>query len=362
MSAKVIVGMSGGVDSSVSAWLLQQQGYAVEGFFMQNWQHEATHEANCPATTDLMDVMKVCDQLNIPLHADNFSAQYRQRVFEHFVQEYAKGRTPNPDILCNSEIKFDVLLQHVKNLGANYLATGHYAKCLRFSSTTSQLHQAKDSNKDQTYFLYNLTQQQLNHSLFPLANWHKKEVRQQARKLALATHNKKDSTGICFIGEREFRQFMRHYLPSQPGDIIDENGKVIGRHHGAAYYTIGQRKQLGIGGIKGGSDQPWYVASKDAQNNTLVAVQGDGHPLLRYHKLIATELNWINQPPRQGSTYQARIRHRQPLQTVNIAQVDAHSLSVEFRQTQFAIAAGQSIVLYEGSRCLGGGVIDIAIH
>jgi tRNA-specific 2-thiouridylase len=358
--SKVIVGLSGGVDSSLSAWLLQQQGYLVEGFFMKNWEDDS---AECPATQDLLDVMKICDHLNIHLHAENFSQDYADRVFKNFIEEYEQGRTPNPDILCNREIKFDVLLQKAQQLGADFFATGHYAKLTHPNTqngSTTELHRAADENKDQSYFLYALSQKQLANTLFPLEDWHKPQVRKKARELGLITHNKKDSTGICFIGNKKFQTFFKDYTHTKKGEIIDPNNKVLGTHMGVAFYTIGQRKGLGIGGQKNGSQEPWYVCEKNVKTNQLRIAQGENHPLLNHHHLSAHQLNWINQPPcPTNKSITARIRHRQPLQPLQIIELSTtkDTLNVRFQAPQFAIAAGQSIVLYQGTQCLGGGII-----
>lgn len=357
---RVIVGLSGGVDSSLSAWLLKQQGYLVEGFFMKNWEDDSLE---CPATEDLLDVMKICDHLDIHLHADNFSAQYVERVFKQFVLDYQQGRTPNPDILCNREIKFDVLRKKTQQLGADFFATGHYAKLVRSNDNTVQLHCAVDENKDQSYFLYALSEKQLQGTLFPLSDWHKSEVRKKAQQLGLITHNKKDSTGICFIGSKHFQDFLKNYTPVQTGDIVDTEGRVMGEHIGIAFYTVGQRKGLGIGGINNGNQQPWYVCDKIIDTNQLIVAQGATHPRLNHHHLSAHQLNWIGEPPHQHHIHSnqlcARIRHRQPLQTVRAIEFDddKQTMNIRFVEPQFAIAPGQSVVLYQDSRCLGGGII-----
>lgn len=351
----MIVGLSGGVDSSLSAWLLKQQGYEVEGFFMKNWEDDSPE---CPATQDLLDVMKICDHLDIDLHADNFSAEYAQRVFKQFVADYEQGRTPNPDILCNREIKFDVLLKKTQALGADFFATGHYAKLVRGEHL--ELHRAADDNKDQTYFLYALSAAQLDTTIFPLADWQKNEVRKKARQLQLVTHNKKDSTGICFIGNKRFQEFLQHYTPTQKGEMIDPEGHILGSHLGVAFYTIGQRKGLGIGGQKNRSGEPWYVCEKNAQNNQLVVAQGEDHPLLNHRHLKANELNWIGDLPNETShNLTARVRHRQALQRIEDIKFSTNkeTLTITFTEPQFAIAPGQSVVLYQGRRCLGGGII-----
>ena len=287
---KIIVGMSGGVDSSVAAYLLLEQGYAVEGLFMKNWEEDDTGEY-CTAAVDLEDAQQVCDRLGIRLHTVNFSAEYWDRVFEHFLAEYRAGRTPNPDVLCNREIKFRAFLDHAISLGAEAIATGHYVRG-GISDPQHRLLKAVDDNKDQSYFLYMLSHEQLSHAMFPLGDIEKPRVREIAEQQGFANSRKKDSTGICFIGERNFRDFLERYLPAQPGDISTTDGKVIGQHHGLMYYTIGQRQGLGIGGLRDADEQPWFVAEKDLDNNRLIVVQGGEHPLLYKQGLLAIDLHW----------------------------------------------------------------------
>ncbi len=278
MSAKVIVGMSGGVDSSVAAWLLQEQGYQVEGLFMKNWEQDDT-DTFCAAAQDLADARAVCDQLKIPLHSVNFAQQYWDNVFAHFLKEYQQGRTPNPDVLCNKEIKFNAFLNHALTLGADYIATGHYARN-KIEDNLGYLYKAKDRDKDQTYFLHAVTQEALAKTLFPIGDYTKTEIREFAKQLGLVTHAKKDSTGICFIGERRFKNFLQEYILAQPGPIKDTSGEILGRHDGLMFYTLGQRQGLGIGGLKHGNEEPWYVVDKDVASNTLLIAQGSDHPML----------------------------------------------------------------------------------
>jgi tRNA-uridine 2-sulfurtransferase len=354
---KVIVGMSGGVDSSVAALQLLEQGYNVEGLFMKNWEQDDDGDY-CAAAIDLEDAQKVCDKLGIKLHSVNFSDQYWDRVFKHFLDEYSAGRTPNPDILCNKEIKFKAFLDYALKLGADYIATGHYARIEERNEKHVML-KGVDNNKDQSYFLYTLGQQQLKHSLFPVGEIEKPVVRELAKKSAMATHAKKDSTGICFIGERKFKEFLQQYLPAQPGDIKTIEGKIIGKHHGLMYYTLGQRKGLGIGGVKGGSEEPWFSIDKDLKNNVLIAVQGEEHPRLFHTHLKASQLHWVSgQAPTAPYNCQAKVRYRQPDQTCTITQLDSNNCSVTFDKPQRAITPGQSVVFYDGEICLGGGVID----
>lgn len=368
---KVIVGISGGVDSSVTALLLQQQGYAVEALFMKNWNEDDGSEY-CTARTDLEDALRVCDKLNIELHTANFAQQYWDNVFEHFLAEYQAGRTPNPDVLCNREIKFKVFADYADKLGADWIATGHYAQVKRIDidgSHKAQLHKGLDNNKDQSYFLNAVDQQKLENTLFPLGEMQKSEVRKIAQDAQLVTHDKKDSTGICFIGERRFKDFLQQYLPAQPGLIIDDNGVAMGEHQGLMYHTIGQRQGLGIGGVANAAQAPWYVAEKNLADNTLTIVQGNNHPRLFAQGLNAIDAHWINEPDSMPLRCTAKTRYRQSDQACYVfarhnpddASQPA-SLSVVFDEPQRAITPGQYVVFYQGSHCLGGAVIESTLH
>jgi tRNA-specific 2-thiouridylase len=361
-SIRVIVGLSGGVDSSVAALLLQRQGYRVEGLFMKNWEEDDT-EAYCSAAEDLRDAQAVADQLGIPLHTVNFASEYWDRVFSYFLQEYRAGRTPNPDVLCNREIKFRAFLDFAREqLAASQIATGHYAALERHDGI-NRLIRAEDEEKDQTYFLYMLDQSQLHHARFPLGGLRKQQVREIARQAGFPNHKKKDSTGICFIGERKFRDFLQRYLPAQPGDIVTPLGKVIGRHQGLMYYTLGQRQGLGIGGRQDAGEAPWYVVGKALDHNRLIAAQGHDHPLLLSTTLEADQLHWVaGAAPALPLTCQARIRHRQPLQACQIQPEDPGYCRVVFEQPQRAITPGQAIVFYQQKECLGGGTIKKTIR
>ncbi|MDQ2077228.1 tRNA 2-thiouridine(34) synthase MnmA [Marinimicrobium sp. ABcell2] len=352
---RVIVGMSGGVDSSVSALLLQQQGYQVEGLFMKNWDEDDGTEY-CTAKADLADAERVCARLGITLHTANFAAEYWDNVFEHFLAEYQAGRTPNPDILCNREIKFKVFLEYAQILGAELIATGHYVRRADRDGHTYLL-KGLDANKDQSYFLHAVGEAEFARTLFPVGELAKPEVRRIAESNQLATHAKKDSTGICFIGERRFKDFLQTYLPAQPGKIETPDGKVIGEHAGLMYHTIGQRQGLGIGGVKGADEAPWFVAGKDLQRNVLIAVQGD-HPLLYSDSLTANQPHWINGTPAQSEfRCTAKVRYRQADQVCQI-RVDEGHLTVIFDEPQRAVTPGQSVVFYQGDQCLGGAVIE----
>ena len=354
---KVIVGMSGGVDSSVSALLLKQQGYQVEGLFMKNWDEDDGTEY-CTAMTDLMDAAAVCQKLDIYLHTANFAKNYWENVFEHFLEEHKAGRTPNPDILCNKEIKFKVFLEYAKKLGADYIATGHYTR-VKHENGQTHLCKGLDHNKDQSYFLHAVGENEFSQTLFPIGEMNKPDVRALAEEHGLVTHNKKDSTGICFIGERRFKDFLETYLPAQPGDIVTEDNQVIGQHQGLMYHTIGQRQGLGIGGVKGGNEEPWYVAQKDLENNRLLVVQGSQHPLLFSSNLVATKIHWINaNAPADGFQCKAKTRYRQEDQDCTIYYRENGTLTVEFSQPQRAVTPGQSVVFYHNDICLGGAVIE----
>ena len=357
----VIVGMSGGVDSAVAALLLIQQGYKVEGLFMKNWEEDDTSEI-CSAEEDLKDAKAVCNQLSIPLHTVNFSSEYWDRVFEYFLAEYKAGRTPNPDVMCNKEIKFRAFLDYALELGADYIATGHYARIDRQDNRYCLL-KGIDSNKDQSYFLHTLGQQQLEKSLFPIGELEKPVVRKIAEDNNFANATKKDSTGICFIGERNFREFLQRYLPAQPGEIHTPEGKTIGNHQGLMYYTLGQRQGLGIGGQKDADEDPWYVAGKDLDNNILLVAQGHDHPMLFNNELTAIDLHWVSgDTPETPLQCKAKIRYRQEDQACTITRLEDNTCHVEFENPQRAIAPGQSVVFYEGDKCLGGGVINKTSH
>ncbi|SNR65852.1 tRNA (5-methylaminomethyl-2-thiouridylate)-methyltransferase [Methylobacillus rhizosphaerae] len=360
MKKKVIVGMSGGVDSSVAALLLQEQGYEVTGLFMKNWEDDDTDEY-CPAKQDLIDAVAVADKLGIEIEAVNFSKEYKERVFANFLEEYSAGRTPNPDILCNSEIKFKAFLDHAMALGGDLMATGHYAQ-VREKNGLFQLMKADDGTKDQSYFLHRLNQAQLSKTLFPLGHLLKREIRDIARRAGLPTSEKKDSTGICFIGERPFQEFLSRYLPRTPGEIQTPEGKVVGQHNGLMYYTMGQRQGLGIGGSRDSNGEPWFVAGKDMANNILTVVQGHDHPLLLNDGLTASNLHWISgEDPKTHWVYAAKTRYRQPDAPCEIDRLDQDSAEIRFGHKQWAITTGQSVVVYESNVCLGGGIITSAL-
>ncbi|MGD8795457.1 MAG: tRNA 2-thiouridine(34) synthase MnmA [Thiohalophilus sp.] len=353
----VIVGMSGGVDSSVAALLLKQQGHSVRGVFMKNWEGDDLDD-HCAAEDDLKDARQVCETLGISLQGVNFADQYWDRVFSYFLQEYGAGRTPNPDILCNREIKFRAFLDYALNQGADRIATGHYAR-IRESEGHYELLRGLDHNKDQSYFLYTLDQHQLSRSLFPVGELDKPDVRRIAQQHHLVTFDKKDSTGICFIGERDFRSFLQHYLPAQPGEIQTPEGERIGQHQGLMYYTLGQRQGLGIGGIKGHEGATWYVADKDLDNNILIVVDGHDHPLLYARYLAATDLHWIaGEQPGAPFRCTARTRYRQQDAPCTIESLHLGHCEVTFDEPQWAITPGQSIVFYHDEVCLGGGIIQ----
>ena len=355
---KVICGMSGGVDSSVSAFILQQQGYQVEGLFMKNWEEDDDTDY-CTAAADLADAQAVCDKLGIKLHKINFAAEYWDNVFEHFLSEYKAGRTPNPDILCNKEIKFKAFLEYAaEDLGANYIATGHYVR-RRGTDDNAQLLRGLDANKDQSYFLYTLSSKQVGQSLFPVGDIEKPIVRAIAEDLGLITAKKKDSTGICFIGERKFKDFLARYLPAQPGNIRTVEGDIIGRHDGLMYHTLGQRKGLGIGGVKGATEEAWYVVEKDLVNNELIVAQGHDHSALLSTGLIAQQLHWVDrQPIREPLRCTVKTRYRQTDVPCTIEPIDDESIKVIFDEPQIAVTPGQSAVFYLDEVCFGGGIIE----
>tara|TARA_R100000306_G_C4382379_1_gene146497 strand:+ start:26723 stop:27859 length:1137 start_codon:yes stop_codon:yes gene_type:complete len=364
---RVVIGLSGGVDSSVSAWLLKQQGYEVVGLFMKNWEDDDDSEY-CSTRQDWLDAASVADLLDIEIEAVNFAAEYKDRVFADFLREYSAGRTPNPDVLCNAEIKFKAFLDHAMALGAERIATGHYARVRKIEGPHGpewQLLKGLDHTKDQSYFLHRLTQEQLSRTIFPLGEINKAQVRRIAQELGLPNASKKDSTGICFIGERPFREFLNRYLPTQPGPIKTPEGKVLGQHQGLAFYTLGQRKGLGIGGVKGhqtpdGVAPAWYTARKDMAQNTLYVVQGHDHPWLMRHDLQAQDASWIAGVPPAPGQYAAKTRYRQADAScrLTLPEDNADSLfRLDFESHQWAVTPGQSAVLYDEEVCLGGGII-----
>jgi len=354
---RIVVGMSGGVDSSVTALLLKQQGYDVIGLFMKNWEDDDSSEY-CSSRQDLLDAVSVADTIGIPIEAVNFSKEYKERVFSSFLSEYQAGRTPNPDILCNAEIKFKAFLDHAIQLGADTIATGHYAQ-VRETDGLFQLLKADDGSKDQSYFLHRLNQMQLSHAMFPLGKLLKSQVRVIAKQHGLPNHAKRDSTGICFIGERPFREFLSRYLPTQPGEMRTPEGNVVGQHMGLSFYTIGQRQGLGIGGAKEASGEPWFVASKDMVNNRLIVVQGHTHTALLTPRLSALESHWISgTAPQLNHLYAAKTRYRQADAPCQITELDKDRCMIAFSEPQWAVTPGQSVVLYDGDICLGGAIIE----
>jgi tRNA-specific 2-thiouridylase len=357
--SKIIVGLSGGVDSAVAALLLKQQGHDVAAVFMKNWD-EDDEKDYCPAEQDLADARAIAGQLDIELHTVSFSSQYWNRVFTHFLAEYEAGRTPSPDIICNREIKFRAFLDYATELGADLIATGHYARIEK--SPRVRLLKAVDADKDQTYFLHTLDQAQLDRSLFPLGGLNKSAVRALAKQAGFSVHGKKDSTGICFIGERRFGAFLARYVKKNPGEIRNLEDEVVGQHEGLMFYTIGQRQGLGIGGRRNTSGEPWYVTGKDMDRNILRVAQGVNHPALFSQRLQASELHWIAaEAPAPSFECNARIRHQQPLQDCTVTVLGKQECGVRFRQPQRAITPGQSVVFYTGDECLGGAVIDTVI-
>ena len=358
---KVIIGLSGGVDSAVAAKVLIDQGWQVEALFMKNWDEDDSEEY-CSAAEDLNDAQAVADMLSIRLHKVNFSTEYWDRVFEYFLAEYRAGRTPNPDVLCNREIKFKAFLDYALELGADYIATGHYAAKKQLEDGSVTLCLSHDAAKDQTYFLYMLNQHQLSHALFPLSDIPKDEVRAIAQQAGFPNHAKKDSTGICFIGERKFSDFLSKFLPASPGPMRTPDGEYIGEHQGLMYYTLGRRKGLGIGGRANTDETPWFVVAKELETNSLIVAQGHDHPMLLKYGLDASQLHWVagNPPQDIPISCHARIRHRQPLQQCEIVSLQKGACQVRFKQQQRAITPGQSIVFYKDDICLGGGVIDQA--
>ena len=357
---RVVVGLSGGVDSAVTAWLLKRQGYEVVGLFMKNWEDDDDSEY-CSTRQDFLDAVSVADVIGIEIEAVNFSAEYKDRVFAEFLREYSAGRTPNPDVLCNAEIKFKAFLDHAVRMGAERIATGHYAGVRRVDMPEGPRHEllrGADPGKDQSYFLHRLTQAQLARAMFPLGPLLKSQVREIAAAIGLPNARKKDSTGICFIGERPFREFLNRYLPTKPGPILTEDGRRVGEHVGLAFYTLGQRKGIGIGGTKQGSGDPWYVARKDLAANALYVVQGHDHPWLLSRRLVADHAHWIaGHPPVDDGRLGAKTRYRQTDAPCALGRAEGDDFTLTFPEPQWAATPGQSAVLYRGEVCLGGGLI-----
>src|SRR5688572_9374861 len=356
---RIVVGMSGGVDSTIAALLLKREGHDVTGLFMKNWEDDDTAEY-CTSREDLVDAVAAAEHIGIEIEAVNFSAEYQERVFTGFLAEYQAGRTPNPDVLCNAEIKFRAFLDHALTLGADYIATGHYAQ-LREVDGLHQLLKAEDGTKDQSYFLYRLNQQQLSKTLFPIGGLYKRDVREIARREGLPNHDKRDSTGICFIGERPFREFLNRCLPANPGHIYSLNGRLVGEHMGLMFYTLGQRQGLGIGGTRDGEGDAWYVVDKDLKRNRLLVVQGRENRALYSNSLTAVDLNWISgSAPHCNWVYGAKTRYRQKDAPCTIVNVDSARCTIDFAEAQWAVTPGQSVVVYESRVCLGGGIIEAA--
>ncbi len=353
---KIVVGLSGGVDSAVAALLLKRAGHEVVGLFMKNWEDDDDDEY-CSTREDLIDAVSVAETIGIEVEAVNFAAEYRERVFASFLAEYRAGRTPNPDVLCNAEIKFKAFLDHAMALGAERIATGHYAR-LEERESCVQLLKGADPGKDQSYFLHRLNQAQLSRTLFPVGHLMKSEVRRIAREAGLPNHAKRDSTGICFIGERPFREFLSRYLPREPGPMVTPAGERVGEHEGLMYYTLGQRQGLGIGGRRDGAGDPWYVAGKDVATNTLTVVQGHDHELLLHARLAAADASWVSgAAPPAGQSLAAKTRYRQADSACAVRSSDGQAFELDFSAPQWAVTPGQSAVLYQGEVCLGGGVI-----
>lgn len=352
--AKIIVALSGGVDSAVAAALLREQGNEVEALFMANWDEADEY---CSIAADFQDAKAVCQQLGLVLHRVNFAAEYRQQVFDYFLAEHRAGRTPNPDVLCNREIKFGVCWQYAQRLGASRLATGHYARVIA-TPAGPELHKAVDGQKDQSYFLHGLSRAQLDIALFPLGEWNKTDVRAKARSLGLAVFDKRDSTGICFIGERPFKEFLQRFLPSKPGPIMTADGEVVGEHPGLAFFTLGQRSGLAIGGQSGHAEAPWYVAVKDSARNALIVVQDHEHPLLLHRRVLTGPAHWLMPAPLGEFAAQVKLRYRQADQACRVTTLPDSRLQIDCLEPQRAVTPGQFAVLYQGTRCLGGAVID----
>ena len=362
MVKNIVVGMSGGVDSSVTALLLLEQGHQVTGLFMKNWEEDDGTEY-CTSMEDLTDAQQVCDKLGIELKTVNFASEYWDDVFEVFLSEFKAGRTPNPDILCNKYVKFKAFLDYaIQDLGADYIATGHYARVKETGGEYSLL-KGLDPDKEQSYFLYTLKQHELAHTLFPIGHLHKKEIRRLAQQAGFDNCRKKDSTGICFIGERKFKEFLQRYLPAQPGEMRSPEGQLIGKHQGLMYYTLGQRQGLGIGGVKDAPDEPWYVLDKDLENNVLIVGQGHDHPVMLHNTLEASRLDWCNNKPvTENIECTAKTRYRQEDQPCRLEPLGEDRCRVLFDEPQRAITPGQSVVFYQGEICLGGGVIESRIN
>ena len=359
MGKRVVVGLSGGVDSSVSAYLLKQQGYEVIGLFMKNWEDDDDSEY-CSSRQDFIDAASVADVIGIDIEAVNFAKEYKERVFADFLREYSAGRTPNPDVLCNAEIKFRAFLDHAMAMGAEYIATGHYARTRKDADGKTQLLRGQDETKDQSYFLHRLTQEQISKVIFPVGELRKTEVRRIAEEIGLPNAKKKDSTGICFIGERPFREFLSRYLPTHPGPMKTPDGKVVGEHMGLAFYTLGQRKGIGVGGSRDGNGEPWFVAKKDLATNTLWIAQGHDHPWLLSHHLTAVMPSWVSTvAPQVGAQLTVKTRYRQNDGACRFSRSDSEAFTLDFDEPQWAVTPGQSAVIYDGEVCLGGGFIDV---